>query len=330
MTLQPPVVRRLCRRLPAFTVIELLVAVSILTVIVFILFKLFDQTQRAMRANMSQTDVMEGARAVTDMLGRELEQSGAMWSEWPGLARTNFFCSPVRGPFVLNLPGAGLFDTHYLDAVYFLTPFELGDRQQSHRWMATMYRVLARERIDPDDPYSATRTNLAPEGVGWLAKMSLTVDHGMGTVIDPLDPTPQGLGMLSTDATNLYRFQKVVDGVVHFRVRPLNTYGQPLYQRFNTVRPTDPILDYSTNQVHQLLTGLVAGSHPEIAYAFVGSALPAFVELEIGFLEPQAADKWAALPTPESRRRFLTNQAARVHYFTQRIPIHGAPKLLPR
>ena len=325
MTLRLPAASRLRRR-PAFTVIELMVAVSIMTVIVFILFKMFDQTQRAMRGNMSQTDVMEGGRAVAEMLGRELEQAGSIWDNWNGLEpRTNFFCSPVQGPFLLNLPGQGLYDLHYLDTVYFLSPFELAGRQQSHEWEATVYRVLWRTNDIRNSTYV---TNLASEGVGWLAKQTLVFTNGLNSLIDPLDPTlpplPQRLGLLSTEPGNLARFQKVLEGVVHFRVRPLNSLGQPLYQRLLT----SPILEYSTNQLREALISSPVGKPPEIAYAFVGSALPAFVELELGILEPQALDRWVALP-PEARYRFLTNQAAGVHYFTQRVPIRRAPKLVP-
>ncbi|PYJ61884.1 MAG: hypothetical protein DME24_05315, partial [Verrucomicrobia bacterium] len=38
----------------AFTIVELLVAISVLTLIVLVLYGLFDQVQRALRGNVAQ------------------------------------------------------------------------------------------------------------------------------------------------------------------------------------------------------------------------------------------------------------------------------------
>ena len=58
----------------AFSLIELLTAVSIMVVIIFSLYAMFNQTQKALRANITQVDVLEGGRAAAEMLGREIEQ----------------------------------------------------------------------------------------------------------------------------------------------------------------------------------------------------------------------------------------------------------------
>src|SRR5204862_6167157 len=58
----------------AFTIVELLVAISILTLIVLVLYGLFDQVQRALRSNVAQVDVHEGGRAGMEMMSREMEQ----------------------------------------------------------------------------------------------------------------------------------------------------------------------------------------------------------------------------------------------------------------
>jgi len=50
----------------AFTIIELLVSISILTLIVLVLYGLFDQVQRALRSNVAQVD------ASTEVFGRRL------------------------------------------------------------------------------------------------------------------------------------------------------------------------------------------------------------------------------------------------------------------
>jgi hypothetical protein len=110
----------------------------------------------------------------------------------------------------------------------------------------------------------------------------------------------------------------VADGLVHFKVTPLDSRGMPVFMEF-------------TN----------SGVYPELEIASVnapfqtflvrcwGATVPAALHLEVGILEPQAVAQWRALPTPVSRARFLTNQAARIHYFQQRVPVRAAPRLMP-
>ena len=59
----------------AFTVIELMLAVAIMGVIIFALYSVFNQTQRALRRSETDVDVSQRARAVLEMISRELEQA---------------------------------------------------------------------------------------------------------------------------------------------------------------------------------------------------------------------------------------------------------------
>ena len=81
-----------------------MVAVTLLSVIVLGLLAMFDQTQKAFRTSMTQTDVLQAGRALQEMLTRELTQiaAGDTWDA------TNFFVSrPVaEQPFTQLLPGA--------------------------------------------------------------------------------------------------------------------------------------------------------------------------------------------------------------------------------
>src|SRR6266404_4392863 len=66
------------QRSNAFTLIELMVAVGLMSFIVLGLLAMFSQTQRAFRASMTQTDVLESGRIFTDMMARELGQLAPM------------------------------------------------------------------------------------------------------------------------------------------------------------------------------------------------------------------------------------------------------------
>src|SRR5262249_4873965 len=115
-----------------FTVIELLLAVAIMTVIVIGLYTVFDHTQKALRGSMAQTDVLEGVRAATDLVGRELESAAYL----PLANYTNFYVSRATNSQTVQLNGlmgAPLFDT-VLQDVFFHT--RLGDH-----WSAVGYWV---------------------------------------------------------------------------------------------------------------------------------------------------------------------------------------------
>ena len=55
---------------------------------------------------------------------------------------------------------------------------------------------------------------------------------------------------------------------------------------------------------------------------FMSNALPAFVELELGVLEPVALKQYQALTdSPAAAATFLKKQPSKVHLFRQRVPI---------
>jgi hypothetical protein len=252
---------------------------------------------------------------VVELLRRELEQMAA-----PGGATNISYFSGLRSwPRSLDLPGQGAERTNVLEALYFLVP----DRQNpSNRvWQATMYQVLARVNLTPDNLIDPTfRTNVAAEGVGWLARASIPV---------PLTQTNAGYTfplLTSTNAMVLGEFQRVADGVVHFRVTPLDSRGRPLFYL-----PGNAYLPYVAHAANRFnwQPGPGRAELVERDYLFSGERVPAFLQLELGLLEPQVLDRWRSMPTPESRARYLNQQAARIHFFKQRIAIRGAPTLLP-
>ena len=57
----------------AFSLIEIMVAVSLLAVIIVGLLAMFYQVQRAFRAGTAQSDIMEGGRATMSLIVRDLQ-----------------------------------------------------------------------------------------------------------------------------------------------------------------------------------------------------------------------------------------------------------------
>src|SRR5687767_6768644 len=61
-------------RQEGLTIVEILVASALMVFIVFGLLIMFNQTQRAFKSSIRQVDVLEGGRAVLDLVVRDLEQ----------------------------------------------------------------------------------------------------------------------------------------------------------------------------------------------------------------------------------------------------------------
>ncbi len=65
------------RRTGAFSLLELMIAVGLLTIIVAALYAMFDQTQRAFRQSLNQADLSEGGRSALDLMVRTIERAAS-------------------------------------------------------------------------------------------------------------------------------------------------------------------------------------------------------------------------------------------------------------
>ncbi len=82
-----------------FTLVELMVAMSLLAVIMVALMMAFQQAQRAFRLGANQVDVLENSRALSSLFSRQMQEMAA--SETPyGL---NFYTTNVAY-FSMPLP----------------------------------------------------------------------------------------------------------------------------------------------------------------------------------------------------------------------------------
>jgi type II secretory pathway pseudopilin PulG len=65
------------RRTGAFSLLEMMIAVGMLTVVVFALYAMFDQTQKALRQSLNQAEISEGGRAALDLVVRSVERAAS-------------------------------------------------------------------------------------------------------------------------------------------------------------------------------------------------------------------------------------------------------------
>jgi hypothetical protein len=300
-----------------------MVTIGLLSFIILGLLAMFNQTQRAFRAGMSQTDFLESGRATMDLLARELEQMAP--SEYPYIrvnnawyAATNFFVEPSPGfnnpPLTQELPGNSLPRSNIVQRFFFLTKL-------NQDWLGTGYQVI------PDDAngcvgtlYRFSGTNLSRQG-----PMTVSGDFRQAAAL-----AYQNAVIQSVQVTNMNR---IADGVVHLRLRAFATNG------FLIVTNVGPLGNAGTNGMFPISTNTSFGltytnvwdtslygsplDPEQTACYFMKGTVPAFVEVELGILEPQVLKKYRSIPIPAAQRQYLSNHVAEVHLFRQRVPIRN-------
>lgn len=275
----------------AFSLVEVLVAVSLMAVMVIGLLAMFDQVQRAFRGSMTQTDVLASGRSLQEMIARQVEQiapcyvsatnlvPGSRTVPLPGL---NIGVQPIVGQFQ-SLPGGSDFRSNVLERFYFLT-------RENRQWRTFDYLAV------PDTAYSTL-------GALYLYETNFPI------AMVPTSPTnlwfsktPQTLATLRPGP------RRVADGIIHFAVHAYDTSGVLLL----------PTVNLPNVQV-------LPGQLGEPMYRFYSNALPATLEVEFAILEPRALERFRSLAAnPAAATKFLADQAGRVHLFRQRIPLRNA------
>jgi type II secretory pathway pseudopilin PulG len=282
------------RRATAFTLVEIMVVMVLLSVIVLGLTAMFNQTQRAFRAGLAQTDQLEGGRMFNDLLLRDLQQITPS-GETNGV---NFYAQIPNYPLLQQiLPASSIPRTNVLENLFFLT-------RMNQTWSGIGYMV----RTNSDFGLAET-----PDWAGTLYRFEVDV---AASEIQGNADMPY---VTFLNSTNRFNFSKVLDGVVEFRVRCFDTNGTLL------VGNNLPALagNNLTNSfvVISNSTSLVPGEVQ--SYAFSNNIVPAYVEVELGVLEPAVLKRYNSIPDGITRSNFLANHAGNVQLFRQRVAIRN-------
>lgn len=246
----------------AVTLLELMVSISLLTLIVLGLYSMFNQTQEALRRGSSQVDVLESGRAAMEILVRELEQMRPS-GQTNG---TNLYVAPnpVGFPLVQQLVDDA-YVTNQLQTCFFLT--------KQTDWKAIAYIVSYANSTNAAD------LTLLTNGVGTLSRIEFSTNH----------MTMTGNNLFNAYwGASLTNYSRVSDGIVHFSLRAFDTNG------------------FDTNG---------------LSYVYTNTHLPAYLEVELGVLEPQVLEQARAMPSLVASSNFLAQQSSKVHLFRQRIPV---------
>jgi hypothetical protein len=264
--------------------------------IVLGLLVMFNQVSKVFRGGMAQVDIMAGGRAVMDTILRDMEQIAP--TQAPNTV--NFFVegSPFfNPPFVQGLPPVGGLPgplrTNVIQNLFYLSRY-------NQDWTATGYKVI---------PLPGT---ILPACVGSLYRFtSVTRTNLARTVVD-----------FRNAITNL---NLVADGVVHFRAVTFATNGFPIQPNPGYAIPTNAVFldaqDLAKNSlVKYTFSQWNAG---QVDCDFLSNAVPAYVELELGILEPPVLERFRSIGDPTAQRNYLSNHIGQVHLFRQRIAVRN-------
>lgn len=322
-----------------FSLIEILITMGLLSLIVLGLLAMFNQTQRAFTSSMTQTDVLENGRATMDLFARDLSQMTS--SQFPnvlynGVAYrpTNFFVEPSPGfsvarPLLQEMPNTFERRTNFVQRFFFLTKL-------NQDWLGTGYQVI------PDDTNGV---------VGTLYRFSVTNDYRYGPYVTasgafqqaaaialanalsilPVTNTLVNLNYAGVRSTDLVLANRVADGIVHLRVRVFAANGCLIVTNATpgvlygtngvfAILPRPLTGPFYTNVLDTNLYGTVLDPEQSAAY-FMGPAIPAYVEVELGILEPAVLKKYHSIPISAVQLQYLSNHVAQVHIFRQRVPV---------
>jgi hypothetical protein len=256
----------------------------------------FNSTQAAFRASVTQTDVLESGRAAMDLITSDLR------AMTPSLGQSNNFANNFSGPvnfsvadsgnplLVQSLVASSGTRTNAQQDVFILSQ---GNLNGVPTWYGTGYAVY----VSPGNTniYSLFRFSTNRPVAQGQAASNLFYGDFRNFLAYPNNP-------------NSANYSHLLDGVVDFRVRAFDAKGGLI----------------STNRMNVLTNALPDA----VGYYFYSNALPAAVEIELATIEDRTLSRVESLGIQNKfpwqvpvQWQYLTNSAGKVHVFRQRVAI---------
>jgi hypothetical protein len=276
-----------------FSVLELLVSAGLLVVIMLGLLAMFYQTERAFRIGIAQTDILEGGRAAMELIVNDVREmrAAADVQHWPH--------SPSQPPHVDI--------TNFAVLSGYPGVWQTLDPANSRENRLQSFYFLTRE----NNSWRGVRYDFDPAqadgGAGTLYRMDLIPGLMPPVLVNDPETISSQLSVNDYAATLGANYGRIVDGVVHLSVRAYDELGN---LSTNTFPYPDP--------------------GPFYHYAYTNRFLPAYVEVELGILEPKAVERYRGMTNLiNMQTNYVAGQAKRVHLFRQRVPIRSTPVIAP-
>lgn len=276
----------------AFTLVEVMVVMTLLAFIVIALMGVFSSTQSAFRASITQTDVLESGRAAMNLITGDLRTMSPSYGITNGArnfyAKTNQLqLASQSAPLIQPLVGSGQSRTNVLEEFFILS-------RENQTWIGTGYVV------------DTTSQNSVNPLYRFYMKMAVS---------DFNSPAQLYTNFSSIPLTNQLYWSRVMEGVVTLRVRAYDMNGVWLTN------------GYVFNQTDTLKNvRFLPETLGEVGFHMFNNALPAAVDIEFATLEDRPLQRAGSRPYGNLRDQYLSDQGGKVHVFRQRVAI---PNVVP-
>ncbi len=288
----------------AFTLIEILVVVVLMSFIILALMAVFNGTQTAFRASLTQSDVLEGGRSAMGMIKSDLEAMTPSYGVSNGAV--NFWVNTNQwqfqsnsAPLLQSLAGSGYQRTNVLETFFILT-------RQNTTWTGVGYVVdtLSPNYFNPLYRFTLSTNAQTADPTALFNIFYTNLPAYTGLPISPNNPSMSHL----------------LDGVLDLRVRAYDPNGFWM--------TNNPVYYGGSNDI-AYRNALVFWSPRcgEAGCYMFSNTLPASVEIHLGVLEDRAiqrAESLPNLPPVWAQSNYLAGRAGQVHVFRQRVWIRNA------
>jgi len=286
-----------------FTLVEVLVAVTLTSLIVLALMAVFNGTQSAFRAGLTQIDVLESGRETMDLIASDLRLMS------PSLGASNApqgSMSQVPVNFYAGAPSA--LPNQNLPLTQPLIP----GGQQS--------RTYALENI-----FILSLDNQTWTGVGYVVDVNSFPTNTLYRFSISTNATADPTALFNIFISDCQNFSsaafstnmsRLMDGVVELRARAFDVNGGWMTNQIISSGSETT----TNNNVYYLPPS--SASAGETGFYMFSNTLPAAVEIEMGALEDRTLQHVESLPS-SAQLTYLTglDQAGKVHIFRQRVSI---------
>ena len=317
-----------------FSIMELLVAMTILILIVAALMAVFNGTQRAFRSVVTQTDILENGRATMELMASDL--SGITPSDYPSNGVGNLaseFESPVRVP-VLDYPYYGNVNFYISPARTFVTP----ESPLIQPLIGSSPPVNRTNLLE--DIFFLSKANVAGAstwiGTGYAVNTNLNENGVAVNVLYPLyrfymtAPTMAGTpaelfsNFLAYQFTDSAVWSHLMDGVVGLTARAYDPNGfwmtNYVDYEWGTIPNTDSVTNYNT----WFFPPAQSANDGEACMMMFSNAVPAMVQIEMDTLEDRTLQRAESLSGSAQNNYLTTNAVGKIHVFRQRVEIQNA------
>ena len=300
---QPPTAN--CQLPLAFSLIEMMITVALLSFIVVGLTAMFVQTQRAFRGGMAQSDVLDAGRATADLLTRELEQASPA-----GLGDVVNFFAQTNCFSAQSLPGSAQSRTNLVSQLFFLT-------RNNQTWTGNGYVV------------AVPSNSLNMVNVGTLYHYQASAPISDRFAISNLCHNFQVNAYNAIYGSISANLHRVADGVLHLRLQTYSCTTNYYTINGTLITPNNGNGFYNTNFLptttnqQNTIYAQYFNLYGQSYSAFTSNALPAYVNLDLAVLEHEAWEKFSSLPVGAAQQQYLAREqtAGRIHVFRRHIAL---------